>query len=170
MQFMKNSESIYVRCGRESDINSVFKLIEEQAIHHQVDIEAISNTPEQMRKDAFGSRKYLDFFVAEEAGQIIGAAVFYFTYSTWKGKSLYLEDLIITQSHRGRGVGQLFMQALAEEAVEKGAQKMKWQVAEDNHGAIRFYERSDADLDPNWINCELSHEQLADMAEETVLN
>lgn len=168
---MHQQASITIRDGKESDIETIFTLVEEQAVHHQVDLDSISNTPKQMYQDAFGPRRYFDFLVAEENGNIIGVAVYYFIYSTWKGKSLYLEDLIITQSRRGQGIGQLFMQSLAEEAVKQGARKMKWQVADDNHGAIRFYERSSADLDPNWINCELDQEQLTGMIEEeAVLN
>nr|WKN36805.1 GNAT family N-acetyltransferase [Tunicatimonas sp. TK19036] len=162
---MQESSTINVRQGEKQDIESVFQLVEELAVHHKHDPDYISNTPEQMLNDAFGTKRYFDFMVAEEDGKIVGATIYYFIYSTWKGKSLYLEDLIITESHRGRGIGKLFMQALAEEAVAQGAQKMKWQVADDNHGAIRFYERTAADLDSNWINCELNHSQLSDMVE-----
>lgn len=167
---MQEDQTITIREGVPADIRSVFRLVEELAVHHDVDPDFISNSEERMRRDAFGQRPAFSFFVAEEQGQVVGAAIYYFTYSTWKGKSLYLEDLIITGSHRGRGIGQLFMQALAAEAVNYGAQKMKWQVAENNAGAIRFYERSDADLDPNWINCELNHKQLQDIVQEQLVS
>ena len=161
---MKNSEKINIRKGKEEDIASVFGLVEELAVHHKHDPDYIDNTPVQMQKDAFGKEPYFHFIVAEEEGNIVGATIYYFTYSTWKGKSLYLEDLIITHSHRGKGIGKLLMQALAEEAVVHGARKMKWQVAEDNVSAIGFYEKIAADLDPEWINCELSHTQLEAMS------
>ena len=163
---MQDHSTITVRRGEKQDIESVFQLVEELAVHHKHDPDYISNTPQQMLNDAFGTKRYFEFMVAEEHGKIVGATIYYFIYSTWKGKSLYLEDLIITKSHRGRGIGKLFMQALAQEAVAQGAKKMKWQVADDNHGAIRFYERTEADLDGNWINCELNHEQLAEMIEK----
>lgn len=162
---MQLDQTIAIREGVSADIQSVFRLVEELAVHHDVDPDHIINSAERMEKDAFGPRPAFSFLVAEEKGQVVGAAIYYFTYSTWKGKSLYLEDLIITGSHRGKGIGQLFMQALANEAVMNGAQKMKWQVAEDNKGAIRFYERSQADLDSKWINCELDHQQLSEMVE-----
>lgn len=162
---MQEDQNITIREGVPGDIQPVFRLVEELAVHHNVDPDHISNSAERMKKDAFGHRPAFQFFVAEEKGDIVGAAIYYFTYSTWKGKSLYLEDLIITGSHRGRGIGQLFMEALANAAVNNDARKMKWQVAEDNEGAIRFYERSDADLDPSWINCELNQRQLAEMLE-----
>jgi len=162
---MQKDHTITIRKGVEADVKPVFRLVEELAIHHDVNPDNISNSAERMKKDAFGPQPAFSFFVAEERGKVVGAAIYYFTYSTWKGKSLYLEDLIITGTHRGRGIGQLFMKALAKEAVNNDVQKMKWQVAEENEGAIRFYERSYADLDPNWINCELDHQQLNEMME-----
>jgi GNAT superfamily N-acetyltransferase len=166
---MKYSEKINIRKGKEEDIASVFRLVEELAVHHKHDLEYIDNTAAQMQRDAFGKEPYFHFIVAEEAGEIVGATIYYFTYSTWKGKSLYLEDLIITRSHRGKGIGKFLMQALADEAVAHGARKMKWQVAEDNASAIGFYEKIAADLDPEWINCELSHTQLEAMSTDEKL-
>lgn len=160
---MSNSNKITIRKGKQTDVEAVYRLVEELAIYHQKDPEYINNSPLQMREDAFGEDRFFRFFVAEEDGKIVGAAIYYFIYSTWKGKSLYLEDLIITKTHRGRGIGKLFMEALARQAVDSGAQKLKWQVAEDNHSAIGFYEKLDADLDPEWINCELNREQLEKM-------
>ncbi len=160
---MEYSEKINIRKGKEEDIASVFRLVEELAVHHKHDPDYIDNTAAQMETDAFGKEPYFHFIVAEENGVIVGATIYYFIYSTWKGKSLYLEDLIITHSHRGKGIGKLLMQALADEAVAHGARKMKWQVAEDNDSAIGFYEKISADLDPDWINCELSHTQLEAM-------
>ena len=166
---MKYSEKINIRKGKEEDIASVFRLVEELAVHHKHDPDYIDNTPVQMKKDAFGAAPYFHFIVAEEEGKIVGATIYYFTYSTWKGKSLYLEDLIITRSHRGKGIGKLLMQALAEEAVAHDVRKMKWQVAEDNESAIGFYEKIAADLDPEWINCELSHTQLEAMSKKELV-
>ena len=167
---MSLKKKIIIRKGEESDVKEVFSLVEELAIYHEHDTEYIDNSPEQMLLDGFGNKPYFNFFVAEDEGKIVGTAIYYFTYSTWKGKSLYLEDLIITQSHRGLGIGKMFMEALSEEVIKTGAQKMKWQVAEDNHLAIGFYENIDADLDAEWINCELSRKQiLARTLKEPVL-
>ncbi|SDK29048.1 L-amino acid N-acyltransferase YncA [Catalinimonas alkaloidigena] len=167
---MNHSNGILIRQGEEKDIDAVYQLVEELAIYHKHDPNYIINSPEQMREDAFGENRYFRFFVAEENGHIVGATIYYYIYSTWKGKSLYLEDLIITESHRGRGIGKLFMQALAHQAVKNGASKMKWQVAEDNASAIRFYERVAADFDPEWINCELNREQLESLSGLSILS
>lgn len=165
---MEKHSATTIRPGTPADIDIVYRLVEELAIHHQHDPDYIDNSPAQMRDDAFGPDRHFRFFVAEADGEIIGAAIYYFIYSTWKGKTLYLEDLIITQAARGRGVGQRLMQALAEAGVGAGARKMKWQVAEDNAAAVRFYERMDADLDPAWINCELNLTQLRELSEAAV--
>ncbi len=163
---LSSKEDINIRKGTQNDIAAVYSLVEELAIYHKHDPDYIDNSPQQMLKDCAGSNPHFHFFVAEEQGKIVGTAIYYFTYSTWKGKSLYLEDLIITKTHRGRNIGTMFMQALAEEAVSNDAKKMKWQVAEDNERAIGFYEKMDADLDAEWINCELNRSQLETITEE----
>ena len=154
-----------IRPGRPDDIDTVYLLVEELALHHRFDPEYIENSPAQMRNDAFGADRHFRFLVAEADGVTLGVAIYYFIYSTWKGKTLYLEDLIITRAARGQGTGRHLMCALAEVAVAAGARKMKWQVAEDNAAAVRFYERMDADLDPAWINCELNLTQLRTLSE-----
>lgn len=162
---MIEANDIIVRQGTKKDIPAVYNLIEELAAYHEHDPEYVHTNPEQLLEDGFGKEPYFHFFVAEEQGRIIGTAIYYFTYSTWKGKSLYLEDLIITRGQRGKGIGQLFIKALAIECVEHDIKKMKWQVSEENNQAIRFYERLDADLDEEWINCELDDQQLHELAE-----
>ncbi len=166
---MSLKKEIIIRKGEESDVKKVFKLVEELAIYHKHDPAYIDNSPEQMLSDGFGNKSYFNFLVAEEDGEIVGTAIYYFTYSTWKGKSLYLEDLIITRSHRGKGIGSMFMEALSEEVIKTGAQKMKWQVAENNHSAIGFYENIKAELDPDWINCELSRKQIMEKSKKELV-
>ncbi|UZR94284.1 GNAT family N-acetyltransferase [Chondrinema litorale] len=166
---MNFQKEIIIRKGTNNDIKSMYQLVEELAIHHKHNPDYISNSPEQMLADGFGEKPFFRFFVAEDNGEIVGTAIYYFTYSTWKGKSLYLEDLIITKSHRGKGIGKMFMEALSDEVIKCGAQKMKWQVAEDNHSAIGFYENIDAELDPDWINCELSRKQIVNSMKEKEL-
>jgi GNAT superfamily N-acetyltransferase len=164
---MTHSNELVIREGKQDDINGIYTLVEELAIYHEQDPEYVQTTPEQLLEDGFGEEPFFHFYVAEEAGRIIGTAIYYFTYSTWKGKSLYLEDLIITGGQRGKGIGQAFIHALANEAVKHDVKKMKWQVSETNNQAIRFYERLDAELDEEWINCELYEEQLISIASQS---
>lgn len=157
---MMYDDPLKIRKGSIEDIDKIYQLVEEQAIHHKVELDDVKNTAEQMRQDAFGEDAFFKFLVAEHDGEVVGTAIYYFTYSTWKGKSLYLEDLIVKQGMRGLGIGQKLFEALAQEGERLNVSKVTWQVAEDNTKAIRFYERFDADFDEEWIYCTLESHQL----------
>ncbi len=162
-----SKEEIIIRRGTANDIKSLYSLVEENAIHHNLEPSAVQLNATQMLIDFTGERPSFLFFVAETEEKIVGAAIYYYTYSTFKGKSLYLEDLIITKVYRSKSIGKLLMQVLAEEAVQNDSQKMKWQVAEFNERAIKFYEnKMDAELDNDWINCELNRTQLEEIGED----
>ena len=90
--------------------------------------------------------------VAEKENLIVGITIYYMTYSTWKGKMLYLEDFVVDEKFRKQGIGQLLFDAFLEEAKSLGAKLVKWQVLDWNEPAIRFYEKNSATLDPQWIN------------------
>ena len=86
---------------------------------------------------------------------IVAFALYYIRYSTWKGQVMYLEDILVTESKRGRGIGKLLMDRLIEEATEKGFKKITWQVLDWNQPAIDFYKKYDVQFDPTWINVAL---------------
>lgn len=90
-----------------------------------------------------------------EGEVILGFALYYIRYSTWKGQAMYLEDILVTQSARGKGIGKLLMDRLIEEAKEKGLKRIVWQVLEWNEPAINFYKKYNASLDPEWVNCSI---------------
>jgi len=144
-----------IRRGSQTDIPSVFALIQELALFEKAPDE-VENTVEQMLLDGFGEHPLYGFFVAEDAsGGIIGMALYYFRYSTWKGKRMYLEDLIVTEAHRGQGVGKELLDAIITEAKVTGCNGVVWQVLEWNEPAIQFYKKYGATLDGEWINCVL---------------
>ena len=164
---LPSKEEFIIRRGTANDIKSLYSLVEENALHHSVDLASIKLDAAQMLIDFEKETPSFLFLIAETNGKIVGAAIYYYTYSTFKGRSLYLEDLIITKAYRSRSIGKLLMQALAEEAVQNNAEKMKWQVAEFNERAIKFYEnKMDAELDNDWINCELTRSQLEEIGED----
>jgi ribosomal protein S18 acetylase RimI-like enzyme len=93
--------------------------------------------------------------VADVAGNVEGFALYYIRYSTWKGQRLYLEDLIVTQEMRGKGVGKRLFDRLIVEMQEKKFSGMVWQVLDWNEPAINFYKKYDSKFDAGWINCAL---------------
>ena len=95
-------------------------------------------------------------FVAEEKGIVLGFALYYIRYSTWKGQRLYLEDLLVTEKARGKGIGTLLMNRLIQEMKEKKFSGMMWQVLDWNLPAFKFYKRFEAVLDAEWVNCSLN--------------
>jgi len=152
--------TITIRRGTEADLTRVHELIVELAVYERAP-EEVTNTLADMRRDGFGPAPIFDFFVAEApAPGILGIALFYTAYSTWKGRMLFLEDLVVTEAARGTGIGKLLFDAVVAEARRTGANRMKWQVLTWNEPAIGFYKRVGANLDPEWLNGNLTAEQL----------
>lgn len=143
---------ISIRQGIKSDLPEVLELIRELAEYENAPHE-VENTVERMEIDGFGANPIFDFFVAEKAAKIIGIAIFYYRYSTWKGKRLYLEDLVVKENERGTGAGKLLFETTIDKAKKEACTGMMWQVLDWNEPAINFYKKYDAHLDGEWINC-----------------
>ncbi len=148
-----------IRQGTKEDVPAAFQLIQELALFERAPHE-VDNTPERMLQDGFGENPVYGFLVAEFNGQIAGISLYYFRYSTWKGKRLYLEDLIVTESYRGKGLGKLLFDATIQKAIELDCYGMSWQVLDWNTPAIDFYKKYGASIDSGWLNASLSREQL----------
>ncbi len=131
------------------------ELIVELAIFEK-EPHAVTNTLQMMQEDGFGSNPIYGFLVAESVGQIIGASIYYYRYSTWKGKRLYLEDLIVTKEYRGKSVGKTLFEATIEIGRQAHCTGMMWQVLDWNEPAIDFYKKYNAVFDDQWINCSLN--------------
>ena len=150
---------IHIRKGIESDIEQALSLIKELAIYEKAPDE-VEVTPNEMRAWGFGSNKIFDFFVAQENDVIIGMALYYFKYSTWKGKCLFLEDIIVTETQRGKGIGKLLFDKIIEVSKSTNVRRMEWQVLDWNTPAINFYKKYAATLDGEWINGKFTKAQL----------
>lgn len=150
---------IVIRKGTEADLPQVYALIKELAIYEKAPDE-VTNTLADMYEDGFGPNAVFEFLVAESDASIIGLCLYYTAYSTWKGKMLYLEDLVVTEAYRRYGVGKKLFDAFAKRALELNAKRVKWQVLEWNEPAITFYRKLSANLDPEWINCNMTAEQI----------
>lgn len=149
-----------IRKGTIDDLPQVLQLIQELAEYEKAPNEVTNNLLD-MRWDGFGERPIFEFFVAESAEDgIVGMALYYLGYSTWKGKMLYLEDLIVTERLRRSGIGKKLFDAVAEEARRVEAKRFRWQVLDWNEPAIAFYKKIGADLSGEWLNCTLTEEQI----------
>jgi GNAT superfamily N-acetyltransferase len=151
---------LLIRKGEEEDIPALLNLIKELAKFEKAENE-VSVSIESMKNDAFGTNKIFDFIVAENQNDIIGAAVFFNKYSTWKGKCVYLDDIIVNEKYRKKGIGTLLMNAVIDEAKKRKAKRLEWQVLDWNEPAINFYKKFDAILDETWINCKFTESQLS---------
>jgi len=145
---------IHVRKATAQDIPAIFKLINELALFEKAPHE-VTNSEEKMLKDGFGENPIFTSAVAEIEGEIVGMYVWYIRYSTWKGKGLYLEDIIVTESMRGKKVGDALFKACIKDAKETGANFMTWQVLDWNEPAINFYKKYNSSFDGEWINVKL---------------
>jgi GNAT superfamily N-acetyltransferase len=149
-----------LRRGVETDLPQVLALIRELAEYEKAP-EAVTNTLAAMQRDGFGPQPIFSFFVLEnEAAEIIGLALYYTAYSTWKGRMLYLEDLVVTEAARRGGLGRLLFDAVVAEARATGAVRMKWQVLDCNEPAIGFYKKLGAEIESDWLNGNLDAAQL----------
>lgn len=148
-----------LRKGVEADLPQVLGLIKELAAYENAPDE-VDVTIEEMMNWGFGKNNLFEFYVLEKGVTIIGIALYYYKYSTWKGKCLFLEDIIVTESERKNGYGKILFNAVAKVAKEQHVRRMEWQVLDWNKPAISFYEKYKAVLDGEWINCKLTFDQL----------
>lgn len=148
-----------VRKGLENDVDGILCLIKELA-HYEKSPEEVTITADQLRKDGFGDRRLFEFVVAESDGQIVGMAFYYFRYSTWKGKFLYLEDFVVSEGMRGRGIGSKLFEYVMEVCLRESCIGMSWQVLDWNESALHFYEKYGAKLDSEWINGRLLRQEI----------
>jgi len=155
-----NDDQIIVRKGRKDDVPRVFELIYELAVYEKAPGE-VTNSPEQLLEDGFGANPIFGLFVAcKPNGEMVGMALYCTKYSTWKGPCLFLEDIIVTEDQRGRGVGAKLFEAVIGVAQQTGAGRMEWQVLNWNDSAIGFYKKYNAILDGEWLNGKFTFEQL----------
>ena len=138
------------------DADAIFQLINELAIFEKEE-DAVIITPEDIRKDGFGETPKFHCFVAEtsvdietSSAQVVGIALVYMRYSTWKGEVLHLEDLIVNEKARGKGVGGALLQKVIEFGNDLGVKRIGWEVLDWNTPAIEFYEHIGANIMRDW--------------------
>lgn len=145
---------VQIREGKREDLPAVLELVKELAEYEKA-LHEVNNTIERMEADGFGEHPVFGFFVAERSGKILGISLYYYRYSTWKGKRMYLEDIVVTQSERGAGIGKLLFDRTVEKGRETGCTGMMWQVLDWNEPAINFYKKYGTSFGTGWVNCHL---------------
>lgn len=143
--------SIIIRESVREDVPIMFELIKELALYEKAP-EQVTNTIEQMYLDGFGENPIFGSIVSEVDEKIVGMALYYYRYSTWKGKRLYLEDLIVSEIMRGQGLGEKLLEATIEKARQSNCTGLMWQVLDWNEPAINFYKKFGARFESEWLN------------------
>ena len=150
----RDSNSIIIRKGKIEDLHSVLDLIKELALFEKAP-EQVTNTVKAMEEDGFGKNPAYQLLVAELENEIVGIAIYFIKYSTWKGKGIYLDDLLVTEKHRGKGIGKKLFDEVIEEAKKINAKQLHWQVLDWNTPAIEFYKKYGASIDAEWLDCKI---------------
>jgi GNAT superfamily N-acetyltransferase len=150
---------VKIRRGEKKDLPHVLALIYELAEFEKAP-DAVTNTVEDMERDGFGDKPVFGFHVAEVEGKIIGIAIYFVKYTTWKGKGLYLDDLIVTEKYRGKGIGKKLLDAFMHQAKNSNAKQVHWQVLDWNTPAVDFYKKVGARVEEQWWDCKMDEEDI----------
>lgn len=138
-----------VRKGTKEDMQAVLDLIIELAVFEK-EPDAVVVTQEDLIRDGFSDNPLFHTFVAENDGEIIGMALYYYRYSTWKGKTIHLEDLVVKESQRGTGAGIALYSEIIKQGKKDNVRRIEWNVLDWNENAIKFYEKSGAKILKDW--------------------
>ncbi|RYZ99622.1 MAG: GNAT family N-acetyltransferase [Sphingobacteriaceae bacterium] len=150
---------VHLRIALKSDCRRILELVNELALYERAPQE-VTVTLAEFEDAGFGTKPVWKAFVAEVDGLIVGFALYYVRFSTWKGCRLYLEDFLVTETMRGRNIGKLLFDRIIQEAQELGFNGMSWQVLDWNDPAINFYNKYNAAIEAGWLNASLSKQQL----------
>jgi len=152
-------ENVVVRKGIPADVPQVMQLVRELALYERAAGE-VTNTEQQMLEDGFGDSPAFGLYVAEQESRIIGIALHYIRYSTWKGRMLYLEDIVVQEAFRGEKIGARLFNACMQYCLEMNYAGMVWQVLDWNEPALNFYKKYNANLDGDWVNGKLMRSEM----------
>ena len=151
--------SFMVRKAERQDMPQVLDLIKELAVFEK-EPDAVEVTVEDLEKEGYGNNPLFHCFVAELDKKIVGIALVYYRFSTWKGRTIHLEDLIVSESHRGTGIGMALYKKVMEFADDNKVKRVEWNVLDWNTNAIKFYENTGAHILDDWRVVQMSKEGL----------
>ena len=150
---------IKIREGVKEDLPSVLELIKELA-DYENSLEEVIISLEDLENDGFGDHPWYWFLIAEKDEEIIGLSFYWISYSTWKGKFLFLEDFVIKSEYRRQGVGSKLFEETINICKKQGLNGIIWQVLDWNNSAIEFYKKYNAEISKEWLNGKLSKNQI----------
>ncbi len=153
---------INIRKAEKKDVPDMLRLVKELALYEKAPDE-VKVTLAEMERDGFGPEPIYKAFVAEGEGKIMGMALYYVKYSTWKGRCIFLEDLIVSQEYRRYGLGSKLFDAVVGACKEMGVRKMDWQILDWNEPAINFYKKYNTVFSDEWLNGSLYEKQLKEI-------
>lgn len=149
-----------IRKGTIKDMPSVLLLIQELAAFEK-EPNAVEVTLQDLENDGFSEQPLFQTFVAEVDHEVIGVALYYYRYSTWKGKTIHLEDLVVKQSKRGTGAGFALYSEIIKQGHKEGVKRIEWNVLDWNANAIQFYEKSGAKVLEDWKVVQMNQKGIA---------
>ena len=149
-----------IRKGEQKDMKSVLELIQELAVFEK-EPDAVELTVADLERDGFGETPLFHTFVAEIEEKIVGIALYYYRYSTWKGKTIHLEDLIVKENQRGSGVGFALYSKIIEQGKIDNVRRIEWAVLDWNIPAIEFYKKSGAKILEDWRTVQMNEQQIS---------
>ena len=158
-----------IRVGQKEDMASVLKLIQELA-DFEKEPDAVIITVEDLIRDGFGEQPLFHVFVAETDSdsnnkEIVGIAFYYYRYSTWKGKIIHLEDLVVKHDRRGQGISYALYSEIMKQAQRDNVKRIDWNVLDWNTPAIDFYEKTGAKVLKEWHVAQMDEAGIADFIE-----
>ena len=148
-----------VRKATKNDMPSVLKLINELAVYER-EPDAVEVTVADLERDGFGDQPLFNCFVAEAEDEIVGMALFYNRYSTWKGKTIHLEDLIVSEDYRGKGIGMQLYKKVMQFALEEKIKRVEWVVLDWNTPAVNFYKNTGASVFSEWDTVQFDQDSI----------
>ena len=148
-----------IRKAKLNDCASIFKLIKELALYEKEPKSVILNLSD-IEKHGFGSRPLFQCIVAELANEIVGMALFYPRYSTWKGPTFHLEDLVVSENFKGKGIGTQLYYEFIRKSYEAGVERIEWNVLNWNTTAINFYKNSGANVLKDWLSVQMHRSSM----------
>lgn len=153
-----------IRTGRKEDMAAVLSLIQELA-EFEKEPDAVKITVEDLIRDGFGNQPLFHVFIAEIELEIVGIALYYYRYSTWKGKIIHLEDLVVKKNRRGKGIGYALYSEIIKQGQRDNVRRIDWHVLDWNSAAIDFYEKTGAKVLKEWQLAQMDETGIADFIE-----